>query len=237
MKIVRLPGGRFKTLDVNKSQSTGSPTTYGTRAKWRNGRNFNSVSGYGSGFTNEEFEAIRKQMYIDYELMDTDSIVSSAIDVMTDESCTANEHGELLVIKTDDIRIKKSLHNLFYDILNIEANLWSWLRAMIKYGDSFLYLQISEGIGVVNVMPIHPSLMVREEGTQENPDQIRFRYEGDFGFNYGSRTYFEQFEMAHFRLLGDTNFLPYGRSAVEGARKEYKRMLLMEDAMMLNRIK
>ncbi len=234
--IKRLPGGRFKTLDVNKSQSTGSPTTYGTRAKWRNGRNFNSVSGYGSGFTNEEFEAIRKQMYIDYELMDTDSIISSALDIFSDESCTVNEMGELLVIKTDDIRIKKVLHNLFYDVLNIEFNMWSWLRAMVKYGDSFLFLQIAEEIGVVNVMPIHPSLMIREEGTTENPDQIRFRYEGDFGFNYGSRTYFEQFEMAHFRLLGDTNFLPYGRSAIEGARKEYKRMLLMEDAMMLNRI-
>lgn len=234
--IKRLPGGRFKTLDVNKSQSTGSPTTYGTRAKWRNGRNFNSISGYGSGFTNEEFEAIRKQMYIDYELMDTDSIVSSALDIVSDEATTQNENGELLVIRTDDIRIKKVLHNLFYDVLNIEFNLWSWLRAMVKYGDSFLYLQITEGIGVVNVMPIHPSLMIREEGTTENPDQIRFRYEGDFGFNYGSRTYFEQFEMAHFRLLGDTNFLPYGRSTIEGARKEYKRMLLMEDAMLLNRI-
>ena len=90
MIIKRLPGGRLKTLDVNKSQSTGSPTTFGTRAKWRNGRNFNSTSGYGSGFTNEEFEAMRKQMYIDYELMDTDSIVSSVMDILSDECLGSN---------------------------------------------------------------------------------------------------------------------------------------------------
>lgn len=234
--IKRLPGGRLKTLDVNKSQSTGSPTTYGTRAKWRNGRNFNSTSGYGSGFTNEEFEAIRKQMYIDYELMDTDSIVSSVLDICSDESSTLSEYGELLVIKTEDVKIKKILHNLFYDVLNIEFNLWSWIRTTLKFGDSFLYLQIAEEIGVVNVMPIHPSLMIREEGTLENPDQIRFRYEGDYGFSYGAKNYFENFEVAHFRMLGDTNFLPYGKSYLEGARKEYKRMLLMEDAMMISRI-
>lgn len=234
--IKRLPGGRLKTLDVNKSQSTGSPTTFGTRAKWRNGRNFNSTSGYGSGFTNEEFEAIRKQMYIDYELMDTDSIVSAVCNIVSDESTTVSETGELIVIKTDDVEIKKILHNLFYDVLNIEFNLWSWIRTTVKYGDSFLFLQIAEEIGVVNVMPIHPSLMVREEGTVENPDQIRFRYEGDSGFSYGSKNYFEQFEVAHFRLLGDQNFLPYGKSYIEGARKEYKRLLLMEDAMMISRI-
>jgi len=234
--IKRLPGGRLKTLDVNKSQSTGSPTTFGTRAKWRNGRNFNSTSGYGSGFTNEEFEAIRKQMYIDYELMDTDSIVSAVCNIVSDESTTVSETGELLVIKTDNVEIKKILHNLFYDVLNIEFNLWSWIRTTVKYGDSFLFLQIAEEIGVVNVMPIHPSLMIREEGTVENADQIRFRYEGDFGFNYGAKNYFEHFEVAHFRLLGDTNFLPYGKSYIEGARKEYKRLLLMEDAMMISRI-
>lgn len=234
--ITRTESGKLKVLDFNKAQSQGSPTTYGTRARWRNGRNINSISGYGSGFTNEEIEALRKQMYIDYELMDTDALVSSAVDVMADESTTVSETGELLVIKTDDEKIKRILHNLFYDILNIEFNLWSWLRTTCKYGDFFLYLQLSEKLGVVNVMPVHPSLIIREEGSNENPDHIRFRYDGDYSFVGGSRNYFEQYEIAHFRLLSDTNFLPYGRSVLEGARKEFKRWSLMEDSLLLNRI-
>lgn len=234
--IKRLPNGSLKTIDFNKTQSQGSPTTYGTRARWRNGRNFNSIAGYGSGFTNEEIEALRKQMYIDYEIMDTDSLVSSAIDIYCDECSTLSETGQLLIIKTDNNEIKKVLHNLFYDILNIEFNLWSWLRTTCKYGDFFLYLQIAENVGVINVMPIHPSLIIREEGTNEEPERIRFRYDGDYGFTSSTRNYFEEFEIAHFRLLSDTNFLPYGKSILEGARKEFKRMTLAEDAMLLNRI-
>jgi len=234
--VKKMPNGSLKTLDVNKSQSVGSPTTYGTRAKWRNGRSFNSTSGYGSGFTNEEFEAIKKQMYIDYELMDTDSIVSSALDIYADESTTLSATKELLMIRTDNAQIKKVLHNLFYDILNIEFNLWQWIRTTCKYGDSFLYCQVAENVGIVNVMPIHPTLIVREEGSIENPSQVRFRYEGDYGFRNNTNMHFEEYEIAHFRLLGDTNFLPYGKSVIEGARKEYKRLLLAEDSMLISRI-
>ena len=42
--------------------------------------------------------------------------------------------------------------------------------------------------------------------------------------------------MAHFRLLTDMNFLPYGRSYIEPARKLFKQYVLMEDAMLIHRI-
>ena len=42
--------------------------------------------------------------------------------------------------------------------------------------------------------------------------------------------------MAHFRLLTDTNFLPYGRSYLEPARKLFKQYTMMEDAMLIHRI-
>ena len=235
VQLIHLPGGRIKTYDINKSQSIGSPTTYSNQAKWRNGRSFNSVSGYGSGFTNEEIEAIRMQMYLDYELMDTDSIISSALDIFAEESTTVDIDGQLLKVKTDNHKVKKILYNLFYDIMNIEFNLWSWIRTMCKYGDFFLYLQINEEFGIVNVMPIHPSLMQREEGHKDNPDEVRFKYQGDVGF-YSGHNIFEEYEIAHFRLLTDTNFLPYGRSAIEPGKKTYKQLVLMEDAMLLHQI-
>ena len=233
--IKRQPGNRLKAFDVNKAQSQGSPNTYNYRTKWRNGRSFNSVTGYGSGFTNHEIEALRKQMYIDYELMDTDALISTALDIYADEVCSDSYSGELLVITTDNIKIKKILHNLFYDILNIEFNLWAWVRTTCKYGDSFLFLDLRDQYGVVNVVPVHPALMLREEGTPENPYEVRFRYEGDSGF-YTQTNSFDAYEIAHFRILTDTNFLPYGRSIIEPGRKEYKRMSLMEDAMLIHRI-
>ena len=42
--------------------------------------------------------------------------------------------------------------------------------------------------------------------------------------------------MAHFRLISDVNYLPYGRSYIEPARKLYKQYALMEDAMLVHRI-
>ena len=42
--------------------------------------------------------------------------------------------------------------------------------------------------------------------------------------------------MSHFRLLTDTNFLPYGRSYLEPARKLFKQYIMMEDAMLIHRI-
>ena len=47
---------------------------------------------------------------------------------------------------------------------------------------------------------------------------------------------FNNYEIVHFRLLSDTNFLPYGKSMIEPARKIFKQLTLMEDAMLINRI-
>ena len=46
----------------------------------------------------------------------------------------------------------------------------------------------------------------------------------------------ENYEVAHFRLLADANYLPYGRSYLEPARKVFKQLILMEDAMLIHRI-
>ena len=52
----------------------------------------------------------------------------------------------------------------------------------------------------------------------------------------GNTIQFDNYEVAHFRLLSDVNFLPYGRSYIEPARRLYKQYVLMEDAMLIHRI-
>ena len=148
--------------------------------------------------------------------------------------------------------IQKILYNLFYDVLNIEFNLWSWVRQMSKYGDFFLKLEISEKFGVYNVIPYTAYHIERQEGFNlDNPSEIRYRYSPDGLVNSNSGLYrvpgqafqddqtgiyFDNYEMAHFRLIGDVNFLPYGRSYIEPARKLFKQYTLMEDAMLIHRI-
>ncbi len=180
---------------------------------------------------NPTFSAQRTELFKDYELMDSDPIISSALDVYSDESTVDNVENEILKIKTDNPKLYKILHNLFYDVLNIEFNLWSWTRNLVKYGDFFLELDIVDKYGIVNVKPMSVYDMERmEDHDPENPQLVQFRVEG----NQGEMK--ENYEIAHFRMLSDANYLPYGKSMLEGARKIFKQLTLMEDAMIIHRI-
>ena len=102
------------------------------------------------------------KLFKDYESMDSDAIVSSGLDIYSDESTMKGEYGQIVDIKTDNDNIKDILNNLFYDIMNIEFNLWQ-VRNMVKYGDFFLHLDISEKYGITNVVPLSPYEVVRSE--------------------------------------------------------------------------
>ena len=176
--------------------------------------------------------------------MDSDPIISSALDIYSDESTMKGEYGQVIDIKTDNENIKEILNNLFYDIMNIEFNLWPWVRNMVKYGDFFLHLDISEKYGITNVVPLSPYEVIRAEGEDpENPYYTKFYLESIEGAHpyFGQKSNkgkieFENFQIAHFRLANDSNFLPYGKSMVESTRKIWKQLTLMEDAMLIHRI-
>jgi hypothetical protein len=247
--IIRNVGGNeLKVMDTGRIQSMGVLQTNALVDRFSK---IYTTSGAGVYNLNNvyNYQTLRVQLYTDYEAMDTDAIVASALDIIADESTLKNEHGDILQIKSSDENIKKILQNLFYDVLNIEFNLWTWIRTMCKYGDFYLKLEIAEKYGVYNVIPFSAYSIIREEGTdRENPTYVRFKYDptsvAGTTMGYGSMPlplqnndiYFENYEMAHFRLLGDINYLPYGRSYLEPGRKLFKQYVLMEDAMMIHRI-
>ena len=188
-------------------------------------------------------KSIRLNLFQDYEAMDSDAIISSALDIYSDESTMKSEYGEVLQINSDNDQIKQILHNLFYDVLNIEFNLWPWIRNMCKYGDFFLQLKIDEKYGITNVIPLSAYDVTRLEGLDpENPEYVKFVIEAATNQHRFkpeksvSKEELENYEVAHFRLLSDSNYLPYGKSQIEGARKIYKQLTLMEDAMLIHRI-
>ena len=189
------------------------------------------------------YQTMRLQLYGDYEAMDTDPIIASALDILSEEATLKDEYGDVLTIRSSNENIKRILHNLFYDILNLEFNLPAWTRNMCKYGDFYLKLEISEKYGVYNVIPLYVYDVVREEGTDpDNPNKTKFLLDpnglasGTAGSIRRSQVELENYEVAHFRLLTDTNFLPYGRSYLEPSRKIFKQLMLMEDAMLIHRI-
>lgn len=230
--VVRNVGGtKLKVIDTARYQSEGNPHTskvidrYG-RLHGTRGTPISVYNQYNS------FSSTKIDLYTDYEAMDSDAIISSALDIYADESTLKNDVGDVLTIRSDNDNIRKILRNLFYDVLNIEYNLWPWVRNMCKYGDFYLFLDVEEGIGIKNVVPFSSYEVERQEGTDpENIYMTKFIYEGPLG-----KGQFENYEISHFRLLGDTNFLPYGKSILENARKLFKQLVLMEDAMLIHRI-
>ena len=249
--IIRNDGGnQLKVMDVNKIQVSGDYETNALVDRFNRiyTNSHTSIYGYQSSFN---YQTLRPTLYSEYDSMDTDAIIASALDIIADESTLRNDMGEVLQIRSSDEDVQKILYNLFYDVLNIEFNLWPWIRNMCKYGDFFLKLEIAEKFGVYNVIPYNAFHIERQDGyDKDHPASIRFRFDpdgisspSDYGYynvpNAGGQAnsvYFDNYEMAHFRLLTDTNFLPYGRSYLEPARKLFKQYTMMEDAMLIHRI-
>jgi hypothetical protein len=201
------------------------------------------VTNYGTGQTASSmaYQQVRIDLFRDYDSMDMDPILSSALDVYSDETTARNEMGNVLKIHHEDDQIKQILENLFYDIINVEFNLWPWTRNLVKYGDFFLQLEIADKLGIVNVMPLSTYEVSRVENFDpENPQRVKFIYapyqNPSGGYGQTPKKEFENYEMAHFRLNSDSNFLPYGKSMIEGARRVWKQLMLMEDAMLIHRV-
>ena len=252
--IIRNVGGnQLKVIDTNSIQQTGKIETNSLVDRFSRLYTTGAAPIFNP---NLNYQTLRVQLYSDYEAMDTDAIIASALDIIADESTLKDDMNEVLRIKSTDEDIQKILYNLFYDVLNVEFNLWMWVRQMCKYGDFFLKLEIAEKYGVYNVIPYTAYNITRLEGTNpENPSEVKFQFDPDglagessYGGYFGglisgaSKTgagnyvIFDNYEMAHFRLLTDANYLPYGRSYIEPARKLFKQYILMEDAMLVHRI-
>ena len=245
--IIRNEGGdMLKVVDTDTIQRSGVIQTNSLVDRFN--KVYTTSTAYGVNLNlAQNYQSARVQIYADYDAMDTDAICCSALDIVADECTLKNEQGEVLQIRSSDENIQKLLYNLFYSVLNIEFNLWSWVRNMAKYGDFYLKLEIAENYGVYNVIPFSAYNIIREEGyNRDNPHEVRFKYDpnatlaSSTGYsaqeNKDTGVWFDNYEMAHFRLTGDVNYLPYGRSYLEPGRKLFKQYVLIEDAMLIHRI-
>ena len=178
--IVRqTPTGKLKVKDVDFGQAPLQSNFIDRYNRLLHSRD----SSWGSGYAAREnarnaFDQQRKELFRDYELMDSDSIISSALDIYSDESTIDNVEKMTLKIKTENVKVHKILHNLFYDIMNIDFNLWSWIRNLTKYGDFFMKLEIMDKLGVVGIKPLSVYEVARlEEHDDENPKLVQFEIE------------------------------------------------------------
>jgi|2_EtaG_2_1085320.scaffolds.fasta_scaffold03115_5 hypothetical protein len=172
----------------------------------------------------------RAERYADFDQMEFSPELSSALDIYADEITHHSEYGKILKIDCRNEEIKEILNGLLYQILNVEFNLFGWTRNLVKYGDFFLYLDIDEEIGIKSVIGLPSQEVERMEGEDPtNPNYIQYQW------NSAGMT-LENWQVGHFRILGNDKYAPYGTSILDPARRIWRQLTLLEDAMMAHRI-
>ena len=194
------------------------------RADNNMGQNFNMMT--SAAFRSQN----RAERYVDFEQMEYMPEIASAIDIYADEMTTSNSFEPLLNIKCTNLEIKTILQSLYYDVLNIEFNAFGWARSMCKYGDFFLYLDIDDKMGVTSVVGLPNNEVERLEGQDpSNPNYVQYQWNG-------AGMTFENWQVAHFRILGNDRHAPYGTSILDPARRIWRQLVLLEDAMIAYRV-
>tara|TARA_R110000824_G_scaffold54109_6_gene149474 strand:- start:5030 stop:6952 length:1923 start_codon:yes stop_codon:yes gene_type:complete len=175
-------------------------------------------------------EQNRAERYVDFDQMEYTPEIASSLDIYADEMTTFSDLQTLLRIVCHNDEIRNILHTLLYQVLNIEFNLYGWSRSMCKFGDYFLYLDVDEKLGIKSVLSLPGNEIERMEGEDKtNPNYIQYQW------NSGGMT-FENWQIAHFRILGNDKYAPYGTSVLEPARRIWRQLTLLEDAMMSYRV-
>ena len=194
-------------------------------------RSDNNMSQNYNLFTSAAFRnQNRAERYIDFEQMEYMPEIASALDIYADEMTTSDEFDKLIKITCMNLEIKTILDSLFYDVLNLEFNAFGWARSMTKYGDLFLYMDLDEKLGVTSVIGLPNNEVERLEGQDAtNPNYVQYQWNG-------AGMTFENWQIAHFRILGNDKYSPYGTSILDPARRIWRQLTLLEDAMIAYRV-
>lgn len=185
-----------------------------------------------------------KLMYRDVELMDASPEISAALDIYSDECCTLNNKGNVINVYSDSQRIKSIIEDLLVNRLDVQVTAPMIIRSLCKYGNQFMFLNINSDKGVTGWRQMPVSEVERlEDGlmmgysvpynSTQNEEGTTFAW---IGAQSGGGSLFRNWQIAHFRLITDSSFLPYGTSLLHKARRHWRLLSLMEDMMLLYRL-
>jgi hypothetical protein len=188
----------------------------------------------------EEYEFYQSQIYTptdriqrmgEYEEMALYAEIGSGLDIYADDSTQPNDANRRLVIESNNDDLREELETLFYKKLGMDYKIWEIVRTTCLYGDYFgeLILQ-NDKKGVLGVKGLPPKTMFRVEKDGKLQGFVQVSPNGE-------PIKFMPFELVHFKLVSTVStFAPYGTSVLEWARKHWRQLKLMEDAMVVYRI-
>ncbi len=90
----------------------------------------------------ESFTQISNSRNTVYDLLDTmadDPMISSALEIYTEDVTETNERGQIMWCEADDPNINAYVTYLL-DSMNVDKHMYKWAHSLIKYGDLYLRL-------------------------------------------------------------------------------------------------
>lgn len=97
-----------------------------------------------------KLESDRQSRYKDYEEMDDDAIISSALELTVDDATQYSQEANATVWVEAGYKYKAEIDQLFNQI-DFENKVWGWVYNIAKYGDFIPILTVKQGEGIVHI--------------------------------------------------------------------------------------
>ena len=153
--------------------------------------------------------------------------------VIVHNSLVDPERKHTLIIRARNKRLKTELEDFLFNTLQWDTYCRPTVRYLCKYGDmpyEIVLNKARDGVASLRFMNVY------------NFTRIETRYGDLVGFFYMDAItpepqFFHPWQVMHTRLTSFENiYHPYGRSILDGGRKAFKQLRLMEDAALIYRI-
>ena len=188
-----------------------------------------------------------KLMYRDADLMDAFPEIGAALDIVAEESSFLSDKGQIVNVYSKSDRIKSVLEELFTNRLDLQITAPMIIRAMCKYGNQFMLLNIDNKMGVTGWRQLPVFDVERLENgianqygqpiqANNSTDKVDMSTKFIWHGESSAQTVFRNWQIGHFRLLTDSMYLPYGVSYLNKARRHWRMLSLMEDMMLIYRL-
>ncbi len=218
------------------------------------GINSPGMDSHGLGDVSEALGLDRRLLHRfgDYEQMDEYGDINSALDIYADDATQIDsERRKSVWIDCQNEKIKTDLEDMFYKRLQIEENIWEIARQTCKYGNDYEEILVgSDGVIGLNFLP--PATVRRiqrgssllgfvqsySQDMQIDPKTFE-KMKLDQGAAMSERrdsAVFEDWRVVHFRLRSKHRNSTYGWSVTDSARHSWKRLMLLEDSVMVYKL-
>lgn len=179
--------------------------------------------------------------------MDLFPEVGAALDIYMEETTYAGVNNKMITVTSKSERVKSILDDLIYNRLTCNTTFPMVTRSTVKYGNTYMLLNITDDNGVIGWKQLPVYEMERFENGMDNPYSSGFQTMSNLDIDKPDSTTFvwigkneftpfRNWQIAHFRLLYDSIYLPYGVSILNKARRHWRMLSMMEDMMLMYRL-